>query len=236
MTDISLHFAPDTCSRVPMVALEETGHPYRMELVTFMTGHHRSPEFLALNPSGRVPVLVVDGRPLSENVAILLWLDRTFPDANLLPRTDDAFAQATITADLTFCAANLHPLVTRLRFPQFFCDRPESLPRVFALAEETMGRLLQPVEDRLKASTWWYGDSWSIQDAYINWVWFRISGTAFDTSRFRHLQRHNEAMLARPAVQRVLAVHRRAAEELSAQGLAVPLGTGDLGIPGFGKS
>ena len=55
MLDITTHFAPDTCSRAPMIALQEAGQPYRVELVTFMTGRHRSPEFLVLNPSGRVP-------------------------------------------------------------------------------------------------------------------------------------------------------------------------------------
>ena len=120
MTDIAIHFAPDTCARVSMIALEETGHPYRAELVRFMTGQHRSPKYLAINPSGRVPVLVVDGKPLTENVAILSWLNDRFPEAQLLPRAGDPFDRALYLADLAFCSANLHPIVTRIRFPNFF--------------------------------------------------------------------------------------------------------------------
>src|SRR5258708_21237858 len=77
----TLHFAPDTCARVPLIALEEIGCPYRIEIVAFAKGQHRSPDYLALNPQGKVPTLIVDGRPLSENVPILSWLARAFPEA-----------------------------------------------------------------------------------------------------------------------------------------------------------
>ena len=221
MTDIKVFFAPDTCARVTMIALEETGHPYQAEVIAFMKGQHRSPEFLALNPSGRVPVLLVDGQPLTENVAILLWLNETFPDAGLLPNADGALDRARQISDLAFCAANLHPVVTRLRWPIFYCDLPDSEPRVFALAEEAMRRLLTPVEVRLGKHAWWYGERWSVVDAYLNWVWFRISGTAFGVAEFPNLQRHGEAMLARPAVRRALAKHVEAAKSLDEQGLTL---------------
>jgi glutathione S-transferase len=87
MSDITLYFAPNTCARVPMTALEEIGIPFKTELVAFMRGDHRSPGYLALNPKGKVPALTVDGRVLTENVAILVWLATTFPDATLLPMT-----------------------------------------------------------------------------------------------------------------------------------------------------
>jgi len=66
MTALTLYFAPDSCARVPLIALEEIGAPYRIEVVAFMSGQHRSAEYLALNPKGKVPTLVVDGEPLSE--------------------------------------------------------------------------------------------------------------------------------------------------------------------------
>lgn len=66
MTKITLHFAPNTCARVPLVALEEIGIPFSVEVIAFMKGQHRSPEYLELNPSGKVPTLIVDGRPLTE--------------------------------------------------------------------------------------------------------------------------------------------------------------------------
>ena len=62
MTELTLFFAPDTCARVSMIALEETGHPYETELIAFKRGDHRSPRYLAINPKGRVPTFLVNGR------------------------------------------------------------------------------------------------------------------------------------------------------------------------------
>lgn len=218
--ELKLYFAPDTCARVPLIALEEIGCPYALEVVAFMKGQHRSPEFLALNRSGKVPTLIIDGQPLAENVAILSWLADRFPEANLLPRASglDRFKQLS---DLAFCASGLHPTVTRLRIPHFFCDLPEARQRVFDMAEGAMKLNFAAINERLEGSTWWYGEQWSIVDAYINWVWFRVTGTAFDAAPFTSYARHNQDMNKRPAVIRMLKRNSEIASALAAQGFAV---------------
>ena len=221
MKKITLHFAPDTCARVPMIALEEAGHPYDTEIVSFVRGDHLSAPYRMLNPKGKVPLLVVDGKPLTENIAILMWLDEQFPDANLLPRCADSFDYASLVSDMSFCAATLHPIVTRLRIPQYFCDNAEAVPRVFAMAEDAMRANFALINDRLSKNEWWYGDRWSIVDAYINWVWFRVAGTAFNTTPFEHFARHDAQLSERPSVKRTLAIHKQAAERLASQGLEV---------------
>lgn len=224
MTTFTLHFAPDTCARVPLIALEEIGVPYAIEVVAFMRGQQRSAEYLALNPSGKVPSLVVDGKVLTENVAILSWLALRFPDAHLLPTVEDSLARAQQISDLAFCASGLHPIVTRLRIPQFFCDTPEGLPRVFEMAETAMRLNFAFIDQRLARQRWWYGERWSIVDAYINWVWFRVTGTRFDGSAFPNLARHDVEIGQRPSVKRALQVNKDIAERLAAQGLAVKFG------------
>lgn len=221
MTKMTLYFAPDSCARVPLIALEEIGRPYTLEIVAFMKGQHKSPEYLALNPKGKVPMLVVDGEPLTENVAILAWLAERFPEAGLLPESDDSLARARVFADLAYCASGLHPIVTRLRIPQFFCDTPDGSRRVFEMAEIAMRPNFALIDRRLANNRWWYGDCWSIVDAYMNWVWFRVTGTQFDGSDYPNLGRHDAEMKQRPAVKRALAVSTDVAEGLAAQGLAV---------------
>jgi glutathione S-transferase len=221
MTDLTLFFAPDTCARVSMIALEETEHPYKTELIAFMRGDHRSPRYLELNPKGKVPTLIVDGRVLTENVAILLWLAARFPEANLLPQYQDAFDKAQLVADLTYCASGLHPIVTRLRIPQYFCDIPGGEHRVFEMAEVAMRPNFAFIDRRLAEREWWYGDCWSVMDAYINWVWFRVTGAGFDGSEYPHFAHHDERIKQRPSVQRALRRNSDAAEQLNAQGLAV---------------
>jgi glutathione S-transferase len=220
LPELTLHFAPDTCARVALTALEEIGCPYNLEVVAFMKGQHRSAGYLALNPGGKVPTLVIDGEPLTENVAILTWLADRFPEAKLLPAPSglDRFKHLS---DLAFCASGLHPLVTRLRIPHFFCDLPEARQRVFDMAATAMKLSFAIIEERLGRSTWWYGDQWSIVDAYINWVWFRVTGAGFEASAYTRFARHNEQMQKRPAVIRMLARNAEVASGLAAQGLAV---------------
>jgi glutathione S-transferase len=221
MTELTLYFAPDSCARVPLIALEEIGHAYTLETVAFVKGQHRSPEYLRLNPKGKVPTLVVDGEPLTENVAILTFLAERFPEAKLLPPARGSFADAQCLADLSFCASGLHPIVTRLRIPQYFCDTPEGIKRVFEMAEIAMRPNFSLIDRRLAENQWWFGENWSIADAYINWVWFRVTGTEFDASEYRHFARHAGDMQKRPGVQRALSISKGVADNLAAQGLAV---------------
>ena len=224
MTEMTLYMAPDTCARVPLIALEEIGLPYRIEVVAFMKGQHRSSEYLALNPKAKVPTLLVDGEALTENVAILLWLADRFPDAHLLPETSSSWAKAQQISDFAYCASGLHPIVTRLRIPQFFCDTPQCIGRVFAMAEAAMRPNFALIDRRLANNRWWYGEQWSIMDAYINWVWFRVTGTEFDASGFVNFARHDQDMRQRPAVARALRKNNEVAALLAAQGLAVKFG------------
>ena len=221
MTTMTLFFSPDSCARVPLIALEEIGIPYKLELVAFASGQHKSPEYLALNPKAKVPTLVVDGEPLTENVAILSWLAGRFPQAGLLPECHDEFKRSRLIADLAYCASGLHPIVTRLRIPHFFCDTAQGSRRVFEIAELAIRPNFDLIDRRLGMSRWWYGDHWSIVDAYINWVWFRVTGTEFDGSAYPNLRRHDALMKERPAVQRALAISASRAAELASRGLDV---------------
>jgi hypothetical protein len=141
--------------------------------------------------------------------------------AGLLPTITRDFEQAVILSDLAFCASGLHPIVTRLRIPQFFCDTHEGQQRVFEMAEVAMRPNFAIIDERLSKGEWWYGDRWSIVDAYLNWVWFRVAGTAFEVSDFPNFGRHDENLKQRPSVQRALAVNQEVADKLAALGLAI---------------
>lgn len=90
---LKLYFAPDTCALAPLIALEEIGVPFETELIRLAKGQQSSAAYFKINPKGKVPALVVDGEPLTENPVILQWLSETYPAANLLPKTDTTLAQ-----------------------------------------------------------------------------------------------------------------------------------------------
>jgi glutathione S-transferase len=216
---IVLWMAPYTCARVAAIALEEAGAEFETRLVRFMRGEHKSPEFKRRNPKGKVPALEIDGVTLTENVAILAYLAERFPDAKLLPVADGSVQRAQILADLCFCSSTLHPLVTRIRMPQFFAG-PENAVVVKQTAEAAMDEYFQLVEDRLAGAAWWYGDAWSAVDGYLYWVFWRVEGAGYDISRFPRFTAHARAMERRPAVQRALAREEAAQAQLEAEELA----------------
>jgi len=81
----TLYYSPGTASMVVHLALLEIGAPHRLQLVDFDKNAQRDPEYLKLNPQGRVPTLVVDGKPVFESAALLMLLAERHPEAKLAP-------------------------------------------------------------------------------------------------------------------------------------------------------
>lgn len=219
MSDIQLYTAPGTCGRVSCIALEETGEEFDTVLIRFMRGEHKSPDFKKLNPKGKVPTLLVDGDPLTENVAILNFLNKRYPSAKLLPETNSALDAARQLADLSFCAATLHPIVTRIRMPGFFAS-DDAARSVWEKGCAAMNEYFGLIDERLADRQWWYGDAWSVMDAYLYWIYWRCAGADYDIAPFSNFQGHAEHMEARPATQRALEREAKAQAQLEAEGLA----------------
>jgi glutathione S-transferase len=215
----TLYIAPYTCARVTMIALEEAGVAFDTEVVRFMRGEHKSPEFKRLNPKGKVPALAIDGAVLTENVAILWYLHERHPNARLLPNAATPAERAAIIADLCFCSATLHPLVTRIRMPMMFAGADNAVA-VKSTAELAMDEYFALVEARLTASQWWYGGDWSAMDGYLYWIYWRVEGAGYDVARFPQFTAHARANEQRPAVQRALAREEAAQAQLVAEGAA----------------
>src|SRR5215210_8386398 len=107
--DLVLYYAPLTCALVPYVTLTEAGAQFDVRNINTRNGQNRAPEFLAVNPRHKVPVLVIDGEPLTENVAIQIWIARTFPAAKLLPTGRDEIRAISLMA---WFASTIHPHLT----------------------------------------------------------------------------------------------------------------------------
>ena len=216
--DLKLFVAPNTCARVPTIALEEIGVPFETELVRTAIKQQKTPEFLAINPKGKVPALIADGIVLTENVAINSWLHSMFPDANLLPESDDEMERSQQIADLAFFAGTVHPIVTRIAMPMFFTDEGDPFVTIRPKGTAAMMPVMQLIEDRLSTQNWWYGAQWSIIDAYLFWVWTRITGVGFDKAPFPNITAHEARMMERPSVQRAMEREVLNIEVLKAEG------------------
>lgn len=189
---------------MPTIALEEIGVPFETELLRMNAKQHKSPEYLAINPKGKVPALVVDGQPLTENVAILTWLNRTYPEAKLLPETSSELDAVRQTADLAFFSGTVHPLVTRFARPGKFVADDQVSSKVRSVAVQAAHPFWSMIDDRLSQAHWWYGDEWSIVDGYLFWAWWRVIASGFSGVRFQNICAHADRMKLCPCVVRAL--------------------------------
>ena len=219
MTQFLLYIAPGSCSRVALISLIEASADFETSLVRFMKGEHKSPSYKQVNPKGKVPALVVDGEALTENVAIISYLNQAFPSAELLPVAATPLEAARQIADLCFCSATLHPIVTRIRLPQMFAT-PEATRAVWEKACASLREFFQLIEDRLADGPWWYGADWSAMDAYLNWVFWRVEGAEFPVADYPRFVDHARRMAERPAFKRALEIEGAATATLEAEGLA----------------
>jgi glutathione S-transferase len=117
---LTLFWSPGACSFVPHVGLESTKAAFEAKLVKLHRGEQRTPEYLALNPNAQVPVLVADGKPLTQILAICEFLDLTFPEAALLPK--GAWERAQALSQLAWMNSTPHTTMTRWFFPERYAE------------------------------------------------------------------------------------------------------------------
>jgi len=191
---LTLYFAPGSSSFAVHIALHEIGVPFEGKPMSFKGNDLRSPAYLALNPEGKVPTLVIDGRPLTEVAAILYFLAKRFPDAELLPR-DDIEADAQALSWMSFAASTLHP--ARRRGLDY-------------------AREVYEIADRRLGSSWALG-RYSIADIHLFRLYWRLANSLKPAPEtFPNLTAHYRRMMARPAVQRTIEIESAIGYELPA--------------------
>jgi glutathione S-transferase len=191
---LTLYFAPGSSSMAVHIALHEIGVTFEARPMSFKSGDLRAPAFLALNPEGKVPVLMVDGRPLTEVAAILFYLAKRFPKAELLPR-DDLEADAQALSWMSFIASTLH----------------RARRRGLDYAKEVYG-----IADRRLGDGWALG-RYSIADIHLFRLYWRLANSLHPAPEtFPNLTAHYTRMMARPAVQRTIEIETAVGYELPA--------------------
>jgi glutathione S-transferase len=176
------------------IALHEIGVPFEARPMSFKNNDMRAATFLALNPEGKVPVFVIDGRPLTEVAAILFYLARRFPDAELLPR-DDPEAEAQALSWMSFCASTLHGARRH---------GLEYAKGVFGIADRRLGR-------------GWALGRYSIADIHLFRLYWRLANSLHPAPEtFPNLTAHYRRMMARPAVRRTIETEAAIGYELPA--------------------
>jgi glutathione S-transferase len=202
--ELVLYYAPGACSQVVHIALEELGLNFSARALDLLAGQHKTPEYLAINPSGKVPTLVVAGTPLTEVLAIVRWLDAARPGVLIPDRGRDALAGAQDWSVLCWWSATVHPVFTRFRVPPAIIGDPAQFGAVVSHAAPLLGQFFAHAADVLGEKDWLLG-SYSVADLFAAWVWSEATLAGFDTKAFPSIEKLRSRVHARPAAQRALA-------------------------------
>ena len=196
-------YAVGTCALASHIALEEAGAEFTAIRLDFKAEDQRKPEYLKINPKGRVPALVTDRGILTETPAMLAFIAQSFPGAKLAP--DDAFAFAQAQAFNSYLCSTVHiNHAHRMRGYRWateessFADMkrkvPQSVAASFALIERDMLR-----------GPWVMGEQYTICDPYLFTLAQWLEGDGVDLAGLPKVADHRQRMSERPAVQKVLA-------------------------------
>jgi GSH-dependent disulfide-bond oxidoreductase len=213
---IQLYSLPTPNGVKASIMLEETGLPYEPHLVSFDSGDQKTPEYLSLNPNGKIPAMIdpkgPDGKPLAlfESGAMLIYLaDKS---GSLMP-TESALRYQTIQW-LMFQMSAVGPMFGQVGFFNKFAgkDFEDKRPLQRYVAEST--RLLAVLDQRLSDNAWLMGNDYGIADiATFPWInnliGFYNAGDLVGISNFKHVTRALHAFLQRPAVIRGLSIPKR---------------------------
>jgi len=199
---LTLYFCPGACSTASHVALEETGAPYVEKPIMLPKGEQKTPEYLKINPRGKVPALDVDGTILTENTAILTYLALKFPEKKLLPM--DSFEQARSISTMAWLSNIVHPSYTHYMRPERFAPDAAAQPVVKETGKKTFWTCLQEIDGLLAGKDWMMGSSFSVVDCYALVFYGWGVRAELPVKELANYTAFKERMLKRPAVKKVL--------------------------------
>ena len=207
---LKLFHAWGSCSLASLIALEEAGADYELVVMDTAAGHQRKPEYLAVNPKGRVPALVTERGVLTETPAILAYIAQRWPQAGLAP-LDDPYAFAQAQAFNSYLCSTVHVAHAHRHRGYRWADSPEALAEMTRKTPETMTACFQLIEDEMLAGPWVLGEAYSVCDMYLFTLaqWLEVDGV--DVARLPKVVDHRRRMLENPVVRRVLADEQAAA-------------------------
>jgi glutathione S-transferase len=201
---LRFYYNTGTCALATHIALEEAGADYEAVKVDFGTQAQRSPEYLALNPKGRVPALVTDTGALSETPALLVYVAQRFPAAELAPLSDP-FALAQIQEFNSYLCSTVHVAHAHGRRGARWSDDAAAHESMARKVTANMTDCFGLIESKFLGGPWVMGDRYTISDPYLFTIATWLESDGVDTAKFPRVMEHRRRMLARPAVQKAVA-------------------------------
>src|SRR5690242_8290010 len=201
---LKLFYAPGSCALASHIALEEAGAKYETVRLNFANNDQRKPEYLKVNPKGRVPALVTDQGILTETPAILAYIAQSFATAGLAPLSDP-FAFGRVQAFNSYLCSTAHVNHAHLMRGSRWADEPSSFEDMKRKVPKNVGDSFALMEAEMVEGPWVMGSAYTICDPYLFTLAGWLERDGVDIARFPKIHDHHKRMLERPAVKKVRA-------------------------------
>jgi glutathione S-transferase len=201
---LKLFYAPHTCALASHIALEDAGAEYSTVRINFAANDQRKPEYLAINPKGRVPALVTETGILTETPAILAFIAHSFPQARLAPLSEP-FAFAEAQAFNSYLCSTLHVAHAHRMRGYRWADDPAAIAAMQRKVPESVGACYDLIEGRMLKGPWVMGTTYTICDPYLFTLAQWLEQDGVNPSLIPKVMDHRARMSERPEVRRAIA-------------------------------
>ncbi|MCO6186745.1 glutathione S-transferase family protein [Rhizobium sp. L1K21] len=202
---MKFYFGRGTVALASLIALEETGITYEPVRLDMAAGQQRSPDYLAINPKGRVPALVTDQGILTETPALLVYIAQLAPEKKLAP-LDDAFAFARLQSFNSYLCSTVHVAHAHKLRGSRWADQESSFEDMRNRVAGNVTECFSLIESEMFIGPWVLGDQYSVADAYLFTVAGWLAGDGVDVNQFPAIADFVARMRARPAVAKAVAL------------------------------
>jgi len=200
---VKLYYAPGACSFASHIALEEVAIPYDTVRLNLAEGDQRKPGYLEINPRGRVPALVVDGKILTENVGIMAYIAGGYGQGKIWPR--DTWLQAKCLSSMVWLSNTVHPSYARYFRTERFIEGAEHVQALKTKALADFNDCLGEIDRLLEGHRWSIGERYSVVDGYLL-VFYRWGNRAkLPVRSLANYTRVMNQVLERAAVKKAMA-------------------------------
>ena len=206
---LTFYYAPGTCALASHLALEYAGARYEAIRLDFGKQEQRSPDYLRINPKGRVPALITERGILTETPALLQFISQSFPDAKMMP-LDDPFLLARANAFNSYLCSTVHVgHAHRVRGVRW-ADDADAIEAMKKKAPQIMRESFELIERDMLKTPWVLGEDFSVCDMYLFTLAQWLKGDGVDIGHFPNVADHQRRMAEDPVVVRVLAAQQKA--------------------------
>ena len=203
---LTLYYSPGSCALASHIVLEEVGATYESIRVNFETTEQSKPNYLSINPKGRVPSLVTDRGVLTETPAILVYICQIFPAANLAPLCDP-WALAKVQAFNSYLCSTVHVAHAHRGRGNRWASSEASFKDMRQKVSETVENCFDLIENTMISGPWVLGEQYSICDIYLYTIARWLEQDQVDINQFPKVTKHFNQISNRPAVKRTLEDH-----------------------------